>query len=189
MSKSTIPADNGPYRDGKATLYEGGTRVIALANWPNHIPANSVVDQPIHIVDMYPTLAHLAGASMTKTKPLDGMDVWPALSEGKASPREEVVYDIEPFRAAVRHGNWKLVWQATLPSKLELFDLSTDHAEKINLADKNPQKVAELRQRIEELAREAVPPLILNEALGTVKPTLFGSVVFPESVKDADTQP
>ena len=32
MSKSTIPADNGPYRDGKGTLYEDGTRVVALAN-------------------------------------------------------------------------------------------------------------------------------------------------------------
>jgi arylsulfatase A-like enzyme len=33
MSKSTIPADNGPYREGKGTLYEGGNRVVALANW------------------------------------------------------------------------------------------------------------------------------------------------------------
>jgi arylsulfatase A-like enzyme len=33
MSKSTIPADNGPWRDGKGTLYEGGTRVVGLANW------------------------------------------------------------------------------------------------------------------------------------------------------------
>ena len=38
MSKSTIPADNGPWRDGKGSLYEGGVRVVALANWPGRKP-------------------------------------------------------------------------------------------------------------------------------------------------------
>src|SRR5262249_22824467 len=39
MSKIKIPCDNGPYRDGKGSLYEGGTRVVALANWPGRIKA------------------------------------------------------------------------------------------------------------------------------------------------------
>jgi len=189
MSRSTIPADNGPYRDGKASLYEGGTRVVALANWPGRIPSGSVVDQPIHIVDMYATLSGLAGAPRGPGKPLDGMDVWPTLSEGKPSPRTEVVYGVEPFRAAVRQGSWKLVWQATLPSQIELFDLTEDPGEKTNLADKQPQKVTELQQRIEVLAREAVPPLILTEALGAVKSTLFGAVVFPQEETAVEKQP
>ena len=188
MSKSTIPADNGPYRDGKGTLYEGGTRVAALVNWPGHIPS-AVVEGPIHIVDMYPTLAGLAGASVAANKPLDGVDLWPALSDGKPSPREEVIYDIEPFRAALRVGDWKLVWQATLPSRVELFDLKADPGEKNNLAEKNPAKVAELQQRIQELAREAVPPLIFTDALGAVKPALFGSVTFPSEEKAVEEQP
>lgn len=189
MSKSTIPVDNGPYRDGKASLYEGGSRVAALANWPGRIPPGSIVDQPLHVVDMYPTLARLAGATLGKNKPLDGMDVWSTLSEGKPSPREEIVYDLEPFRAALRKGSWKLVWQATLPTRLELFDLSKDPEEKTNLADQNPQKVAELQQRIEALAREAAPPLILGEALGAVKEVLFGSVVLPGGEKALEKQP
>jgi len=188
MSKSTIPADNGPYRDGKGTLYEGGTRVAALVNWPGHIPS-AAVEGPIHIVDMYPTLAGLAGASVAANKPLDGVDLWPALSDGKPSPREEVIYDIEPFRAALRVGDWKLVWQATLPSRVELFDLKADPGEKNNLAEKNPAKVAELQQRIQELAREAVPPLIFTDALGAVKPALFGSVTFPSEEKAVEEQP
>ena len=179
-SKGTIPADNGPYRDGKGMLYEGGTRVVGLANWPGHIKPGSVVDEPIHIVDMYPTLARLAGAPPGKHKPLDGMDVWPTLSDGKPSPRTEVVYDIEPFRAAVRKGDWKLVWRTVLPSEVELFNLAQDPAEKVNLADQNPQKVAELQQWAQALAREAVPPLLLKEALGVVWKVETGSVALPD---------
>ena len=189
MSKSTIPADNGPYRDGKASLYEGGTRVVALANWPGRIPAGSIADQPIHIVDMFPTLSRLAGADTGAGKPLDGVDVWPTLSEGKPSPRREVVYDIEPFRAAVRQDNWKLVWQATLPSRVELFDLAQDPGEQHDRSAEYPDKVNALKQRVESLSREAVAPLILAEALGSVKPALFGSVVLPSDVEAVQSQP
>ena len=89
MSKSTIPADNGPYRDGKGTLYEGGTRVVALANWPGHIKPGTVVDQPIHIVDMYPTLAALAGRLARRRA--SRSTAWTSgrrIAEGKPSPRE-----------------------------------------------------------------------------------------------------
>jgi arylsulfatase B len=189
MSRSTIPADNGPYRDGKAMLYEGGTRVVALANWPEHIEAGTVVDQPIHIVDMYPTLVALAGASVAKAKPLDGLDVWPAIADGKPSPRDEVVYDIEPFRAALRKGDWKLIWQVTLPSKVELFNLAEDVSEKTNLADKNPEKVAELQRRIDALARDAVPPLLVTDVFGLAKHVLMGSVALPDEDKEIDETP
>ena len=138
---------------------------------------------------MYPTLARLAGASLAKTKPLDGIDVWPTVAEGKPSPRTEVVYGIEPFRGAVREGDWKLVWRATLPSQVELFDLATDPSETTNVAPEHPEKVAELQQRVEILAREAVPPLILGEALGALKLTLFGSVVLPAEANAVDAQP
>ncbi|MFN8643253.1 MAG: arylsulfatase [Candidatus Binatia bacterium] len=189
MSKSTIPADNGPYRDGKGTLYEGGTRVVALANWPGRIPAGTVVDQPLHAVDMYPTLAGLAGASLARSKPLDGVDMWPTIAEGTPSPRQEVVYGIEPFRAAVREGNWKLVWRATLPASIELFDLATDPSETKNLAAEHPEKVAELQQRAQALAGEAVPPLIFADAFGAIKVTLGGSVLLPEDATALDALP
>jgi arylsulfatase A-like enzyme len=188
-SKGSIPADNGPYRDGKAMLYEGGTRVPALINWPGKIKAGTVVDQPIHIVDMYPTLARLAGASLKKCKPLDGLDVWPAIAEGKKSPRTEVVYDIEPFRGAVRQGDWKLVWKATLPSKTELFNLAQDPSEKTDLADKYPEKVAALKKRIEVLANEGVPPLVLAEVFAVSKSVLMGSVALPSEEKEIEEQP
>lgn len=189
MSKSTIPADNGPYRDGKGTPYEGGTRVVAALSWPGHVPAGTVVDQPIHLVDMFPTLASLAGASTAKCKPLDGVNVWPVIAEGKPSPREEVVYGIEPFRATVRKGDWKLVWQTTLPSKVELFDLRQDPSESTNLAEKSPQKADELKRRAEELSRAATEPLIFKEAFDVSWRGLFGSVALPGTAQAAEAHP
>lgn len=97
VSKLKLPAENGPYCGGKGMLYEGGTRVAALANWPGHIKAGEV-KEIIHVVDMFPTLGGLVGADAKNEKPLDGIDVWSTVSEGKPSPRQEVVYNIEPFR-------------------------------------------------------------------------------------------
>ena len=152
MSKVKIPCDNGPYRGGKGTFYEGGTRVCALANWPGHIPAGSVVNGLMHVVDMYPTLAGLAGASLAKCKPLDGLDMWPTLAEGRPSPRTEMVYNIEAFRAALRQDQWKLVWRAPIPSVAELYDLAQDPSEKVNLAAGQADRVEAMQKRINELA-------------------------------------
>lgn len=99
---------------------------------------------------------------------LDGLNVWPAISEGKPSPRDEVVYNIEPFRGAVRKGDWKLVWQALLPPRMELFDISHDTSETTNLTETNPEKVEELQTRIEGLARETVPPLFIADVMRIV---------------------
>jgi len=67
-SLKSLPPDNGPYREGKGTVYEGGTRVVAVANWRGHIKPGTVVDEMIHEVDLYPTLIGLAGASAAGAK-------------------------------------------------------------------------------------------------------------------------
>jgi len=161
MSKVTIPCDNGPYREGKGTLYEGGTRVPAFVNWPGHIKPGSVVDGMMHVVDTYPTLIGLAGAK-AGSKPLDGIDMWPTISEGKPSPRTELIYNIEPFRAGVREGDWKLVWRTPLPQVVELYNIAQDPSEKNNLAAQYPDKVTELQKRANELAAVQVKPLLLQ---------------------------
>lgn len=120
-------------------LYEGGTRAVGLASWPGQVQPG-VVKGMVHVVDMYPSLLRLAGAKLEKNKPLDRIDVWSAISAGKPSPRDEVVYNVEPFRGAVRKSDWKLVWGALLPPRMELFDLSKDASEATNLADKNPER-------------------------------------------------
>jgi arylsulfatase A-like enzyme len=159
-----LPPDNGIFRDGKGTLYEGGTRVCGLVNWTGRISAGKA-SGPIHVVDMFPTLAALAGAKLDKTKPLDGYNVWEHLSQGKESPRQEVIYNIEPFRAGVQQGNLKLVWVSILPERVELYDLSSDPSEAVSLATNNPIEVKKLQKRAEELAKESVQPLLLGEMI------------------------
>ncbi|HKA23844.1 MAG TPA: arylsulfatase [Candidatus Eisenbacteria bacterium] len=168
VSKLVLPSDNGPYRDGKGSLYEGGTRVVALANWPGHIPAGKN-DALMHMVDIYPTLMDVAGGSTAKCKPLDGLDMWPTWSAGKPSPRAEVVYNVEPFRAAIRQGDWKLIWRTPLPASLELYDLADDPYEKTDVAAQHPDKVAELQKRVQELAGQSAKPLFLMAAMHAYK--------------------
>lgn len=159
-----LPASNGPYRDGKGSLYEGGCRVAAFVNWPAKIKPH-VVDGMIHVVDLYPTLAAAAGIRPAKGKSLDGIDVSAALVEGAPSPRNEMVYNVDPMAGAVRKGDWKLVWKASLPTKTELFDLAADKSEAVNLAEQNQAKVRELQAWITELATGMAPPLLLMEAV------------------------
>jgi len=185
----TVPCDNGPLRGGKSQLYEGGTRVPAFANWPGHIKAGGVIEQPIHVVDMLPTLAQLAGASTAKSKPLDGRDVWGAIAEGKPSGRDEVVYNVDPFGGAVRQGDWKLVWKSVLPSSLELFNLANDPYEKTNLADQQPEKVKVLQARIEQLSKESVKPLFMETAMKAVFSGIFGPAPIPTEDNTATAEP
>jgi len=178
VSKITLPCDNGPYREGKGTNYEGATRVCAAANWPGHIKPQTV-DGLIHAVDLYPTLASLAGASTAKCKPLDGVNVWDTIAQGKPSPRSEIVYNIEPFRAAIRQGNWKLVWRTVLPTSVELFDLGQDPYEKHDLAAAHPEKVAALQQRLNALSKEAAKPLLFVDQFKVVLKNLKGEPILP----------
>lgn len=165
MSKIKIPVNNGPFRDGKASLYEGGTRVISLANWPGHIKPGLVVDEMIHVVDMYPTLVRLAGASAAKAKP--------------PSPRTEIIYNIEPFRAGVREGDWKLIWRTPLPQSVELYNIAQDPSEKDNVAAANPEKVAALQRRANELASTMVKPLLLETEFKAMKQRLSLPAALP----------
>jgi arylsulfatase A-like enzyme len=162
MSKVNIPCDNGPYRDGKGSLYEGGTRVVALVNWPGHVRSGAVVEGMVHVVDMYPTIAALASASTASAKPIDGLNMWPTFASGVPSPRTELIYNVEPFRAGVREGDWKLIWRTPLPSATELYNITQDPSEKNDLAAQYPDKVAGLQKRANDLAATQVKPLLLE---------------------------
>jgi arylsulfatase A-like enzyme len=178
--------DNGKYRAGKGTLYEGGVRVAAFATWDGQIPAGSTVTEPIHMVDWYPTLLKLCGASDEQALPVDGLDIWPTLTEGKRSPHDAILLNSTPSNGAVRVGDWKLVVirgredpdepllaNHGTPS-VELFNLRDDPFEKTNLADREPHKKQELQEILAVFAGQAVPPRSKPKPREFVAPKVWG---------------
>jgi arylsulfatase A-like enzyme len=181
-----VVTDNGKYRAGKGTLYEGGVRVAACAAWDGHIKPGSTITEPMHMVDWYPTLLKLAGAKPEQKLPLDGRDIWPTLAEGKPSPHDAILLNVTPAAGAVRAGDWKLVVKNGIddpdgnpPKKagkrsVELFNLKGDPYEKTNLAEKNPEKAKELRAVLAGFAKQAVPPKARPKSKDFVVPKVWG---------------
>jgi len=159
-SEAGIPASNAPYRGGKGTLYEGGVRVPAFANWPGQLQP-AVVNDTLQMVDVMPTLLGRAGGQGSPDHPFDGRDVWDTWARGKPSPHDEILINVEAWRGAVRKGKWKLVKLALLPGQTELFDTDADPAEKTNVASDNPDVVKELEALLVGYARQQKPSLWL----------------------------
>ena len=163
---------NGLWRGEKGTTYEGGVRVACVARWPGKIPAGSKVDEMLHVVDFYPTLVRLAGASLDQKLPLDGRDAWPTISAGKPTPHDEIVLSVpgsdtsETGPPAIRIGDFKLTGN-------ELFDIRHDPYEKEDLAAEQPQRVAALRKRLDELAAERRTPETHGRVPGPL-PAVYG---------------
>ena len=155
----------GPLRDGKGTTFEGGQRVPCLLRGPD-VPAGTVCDQLTGTIDVLPTIAAITGKALPDKK-IDGMDVsglW--LGTKHQSPRNEFVhYTSQGNLEGIRQGDWKLLvkkprnnrqnqGQARKPAQVMLFDLANDLGEQTNLAEKNPEIVARLKSRMEELDSE-----------------------------------
>jgi len=183
---------NGPLRGQKGTLYEGGVRVPAFLSWPGHLKPDTVSKTPLHIVDLFPTLLHLAGASLEQPLTLDGRDSWNAIAQNGPAPRDAILLNTTPNSGAIRVGDWKLVINAGEGAEgrapagkaakkagaarrgIELFNIAQDPNEEHNLASANPEKVKELRARYQAFAREAVPPKAAPKPEGFRSPKVWG---------------
>jgi arylsulfatase A-like enzyme len=153
VKQESLPASNGLLRGGKGSLYEGGVRTPTFFNWPAKL-APRVVNEPLHMVDIMPTMLALAGAQASPDKPLDGRNIWATVAEGQPSPHDDILVNVEAFRGAIIKGQWKLVKIALLPGKTELFDLITDPGEKNDVAEQNPEVVRDLESRLIAYAKE-----------------------------------
>jgi arylsulfatase A-like enzyme len=179
---------NGRLRAQKGTLYGGGTRVCALANWPGQIKPGTVIQEPFHMVDWFPTLVNLAGGSLDQRPPLDGRDIWPVITDAKASPHEDILINAMPNSGAIRMGDWKLVLNGHITAndlqnaltdktagvRLELFNLHDDPYEKHDLSAKHAEKVRQLRERLETYLAAAVPPKAEDQPANYKAPRVWG---------------
>ena len=162
----------GPLRDGKGTTFEGGQRVPCVLRGPG-VPAGSVCDALTGTIDVLPTIAKITGQALPADRKIDGMDVsglW--FGTTVDSPREEFLYYTAQGRVeGLRQGNWKLLVKRPRPNRRNpdpaptdvlLFDLSNDLGEQRNLAADHPERVAQLRERMEaldaEITTNARPP-------------------------------
>lgn len=126
---------NAPLRGHKGTVYEGGVRVCAWARWPRRWQGGRRCDAVMGHVDLMPTFAAAGGSAVHHR--IDGCDVLP-LIDGSRRQNERYFY---PDRDAVVTTRWKLVGE-------ELYDLEDDPGETTNVADRNPEPYARLREQL-----------------------------------------
>ncbi len=153
------------FRGYKADVWEGGHRVPFLVRWPNRIMPGSQSAQTICHVDFLATCADILGVKLPDTAGEDSVSILPALlGTDKTTIREAVVHHSIDGKFAIRQGHWKLAFcsgsggwgspkdldasQRGLPD-VQLYDLSTDLSESINVQAENPEVVLRLTRLLE----------------------------------------
>ena len=182
---------NSIYRGHKADIYEGGHRVPFLVKWPKEIKKGSVSDETICLTDLMATVAEIADYDLKDNEGEDSYSLMPIFkgSSFSAPFREATVHHSINGSFAIRKGNWKLAmcpgsagWSYPRPGKdddvlsklpkVQLYNLSNDPEETINLESSEPEKVIELKLLLSKYITEgrSTPGAIQkNDAIGKGK--------------------
>lgn len=164
--------NNGVLRSHKSWLYEGGIREPLLIKWPGLIKAGTVNNEVVCSIDFYPTFLSVAKQQAKSDIIVDGVDLIPLLTRGTPVKREALYWHypsetgkwINRMASAVRMGDYKLI-NFYNGNRFELYNLKEDIGEKINLADKMPEKLKELQFKLAAWRKEvnAEIPLITKK--------------------------
>jgi arylsulfatase len=152
-------ARNSPFRFYKQNQFEGGIATPAVLHWPAGLktPPGSINSTPVHLVDVLPTIAELAGAEIPKTfpgrepSPLAGISLAPILA-GKDLGKRPPIHFLYGSDRALRDGDWKLVSFRGAP--WELYNLANDRTELHDLASKHPERVKSMSAEWHRMTRE-----------------------------------
>jgi arylsulfatase A-like enzyme len=157
-------------RGGKGqSRYEGGTRVSCIMRMPGIIPAGSECNEITTGADLFTTFIKLAGADIPTDRVIDGKDIL-SLMKGE---KGVIIHEFFPgFQAngtlmSIRKENWILAvpgpktWSIPALENYELYNITTDYGEKNNIAEKVPEKLAELKK----LARQVDDAIKNNKVL------------------------
>lgn len=153
-----------PLRGSKGMLYEGGIRVPLLVRWPGDVAPGRESGVPVLGIDLYPTLAEIAGAPLPEAHLLDGKSLVPVLTETSSLPSRDLFWHFPaylgadasvsgPWRttpvSALQRGRFKLL-HFFEGSRWELYDLEADESETNDLAEEMPHVTRELRDALEQ---------------------------------------
>lgn len=163
---------NAGMRGAKGGPYQGGTRVPLFVRWPGTLKAGVDVDKLAAHVDLFPTLAELAGAKIPAGVKLDGRSLVPLLKDPNAPWPDRFLFthvgrwpkgkarDSKYAQCAVRNGRFRLV------NNRELYDIKADPGEKTNVIDQHPEVVAQMRAAYDRWWEEILPCLVNEDAVG-----------------------
>jgi len=163
---------NAPLRGGKATIYDGGSRVPCAVVWPGRTRPGSRSDAFLTSTDWYPTLLEMMEIKKPEGLKLDGFNQVPALL-GKAGPRTSICCFVPSYFSRpgtipstyLRCGDWKLIRfhgdGEKGADRFELYNLKKDIGETRNLAAIKPQLVKQLNAEMDAylLETEAIVPV------------------------------
>jgi arylsulfatase len=143
-------AQNTPFRRYKGWVHEGGIATPLVAYCPGVIPAGRLTRQVVHVVDLLPTCAEIAGATYPEERAgqrllrLEGRSLLPVLrgDESSLAQPDELCWKAFDNRA-VRQGRWKLVRDQNV-GRWELYDVEADRTETRDVAEQFPDRVQQL---------------------------------------------
>lgn len=158
-----VGANNGPLRDGKGSVYEGGIRVPAVVRWPGRVAAGSETDLRAMSMDLFPTVLAAAGAEASHE--VDAVSFLPTLL-GDEQPELREFWFFRRREGGVRYGgktieaviqgDWKLLQNSPFEPQ-ELYNLAEDPQEQRDLSESHRQQLgalaAALRREIQRYGR------------------------------------
>lgn len=166
--------DCAPLRRGKGSEYEGGVRVPLIMHWPGKCRAGKVVEEPVHIADLFPTFVELAGGKTNNDYIVDGESLLPLMLERGTFSREAIYMNTPLYiphynktpSCFIRMGDYKLIKfygdyleesdysKIVAKPKLELYNLRDDLSEHYDLSEKMPGKVNEMEKLLDAWLKE-----------------------------------